>query len=311
MNAWAAGENTIIRTFSAGAYSDKPLPPSDLTARGDSASIVLNWSKSFSHYLSPNIRYNVYRRSNPSLEWDIIKEDLDSAAYTDSLDLAPETSFYYHVRSFFSETEQESDPSGIATAWLGIIPLPPKDITYSLNKKWVSLKWNPPSTGSFSYLIYRKSDSDTSLSLIEKDCMYQSYTDRDISLDGNYYYALQSKGLISGLLSNLTSPVKVIVSGVEEGSLSPEVLSASVYPNPVTGRAFIYYTLPAPGRSRITLVNTLGSELLVLSDEYVESGTHTLEFNIKSGFLNSLAPSLYYIRIESCGRCIYRKVIII
>jgi len=85
------------------------------------------------------------------------------------------------------------------------------------------------------------------------------------------------------------------VTDTEE--LLPEQIQSRAFPNPFRSVCTIEFTLQEAARTRISLFNSLGAELRVLTDQRLPAGKHQLRMEGQD-----LAPGPYYYRIMVNGR---------
>ncbi|NCA75094.1 MAG: M20/M25/M40 family metallo-hydrolase [Alphaproteobacteria bacterium] len=77
-----------------------------------------------------------------------------------------------------------------------------------------------------------------------------------------------------------------------------------IFPNPVNDICNLQFTLNQPGRARLTLVSTSGSIVKTIADGAFGKGIHRLSFPV-----NTLAPGIYYIRVQTEAKTFTGKVI--
>lgn len=85
-----------------------------------------------------------------------------------------------------------------------------------------------------------------------------------------------------------------------------EKFSISNYPNPFNPTTKILYTLPNSGFVNITIYNTSGQVVKVLSNEYKNAGSYNIEFNG-----SNLSSGIYFYRITSGKYFEVKKMILI
>jgi exo-beta-1,3-glucanase (GH17 family) len=101
----------------------------------------------------------------------------------------------------------------------------------------------------------------------------------------------------------ITDDYKII--SVPENQLS-ELNSVIVYPNPVTSKAIIKYNLKEPSNIKISLLNSLGEELNIITNEFQLSGEQTAIINS-----NNLSSGVYYLKIQSGKNVKFGRVIVV
>ncbi|MCU7493996.1 MAG: T9SS type A sorting domain-containing protein [Ignavibacteria bacterium] len=99
------------------------------------------------------------------------------------------------------------------------------------------------------------------------------------------------------LLSIWTALVDEEANAVQpgEGSLGPgQFRLFQNYPNPFNPATTIEYFLPAEGHVKLTVFDSLGKVVSVISDSYQQQGRHSVQFNARG-----LPSGLYYYRLSS------------
>ncbi len=91
-------------------------------------------------------------------------------------------------------------------------------------------------------------------------------------------------------LNSITFNVPGLVKSTNGFSLGQNI------PNPCNGSSLITYQLPVNGQVILKLYNTLGSEILILVNQYQESGTYTATLNA-----DQIPSGIYYYKLELKG----------
>lgn len=107
----------------------------------------------------------------------------------------------------------------------------------------------------------------------------------------------------TGCVSESSNEIYMTVVGVETISVEN---SLAVYPNPFVKDLHISYNLSKTGSVRISLMNLLGQETLLLTDKQsVQAGNHS--FTITP---SGLKPGIYFIKIESGDYSAVKKIVL-
>ena len=133
------------------------------------------------------------------------------------------------------------------------------------------------------------------------DTYYAPGSMMDVFISGDYAYVA---GSASGLL--VLDASDYVSVGVNTDSLLPTVFSLSVYPNPFNAKTTIRYGLPYPSNVSIQLCNPLGQRIGTLFEGYRQAGIYTSNMNA-----NDLPSGLYFVRLESSGQILSRKVLLL
>lgn len=109
-----------------------------------------------------------------------------------------------------------------------------------------------------------------------------------------------------------TSPVRVVV----EGS-GPSITSTAatvgysldeVHPNPVAEKATIRFSLPAPSKVQLRVVDVVGNAVATIVNADLPAGTHTSEF-VVSG--SEIPSTLYYVILSTPGFKSSRPMVVV
>lgn len=96
-----------------------------------------------------------------------------------------------------------------------------------------------------------------------------TFTDKDLLLDGIYYYRLAQIDFDSTI--NYSQVVSVELK-------SRTVLDAGIYPNPFSENATIYFTIAKSSNVEIKIYDVLGNEVSEFFNDHAEAGNHPLTF---------------------------------
>ena len=92
--------------------------------------------------------------------------------------------------------------------------------------------------------------------------------------------------------------------GINELTNNNELLSANIYPNPVTNNAIISYELPLKSQVTISLYNLTGKEILSLINEEQDKGSYSINFNA-----NNLDSGIYFCTLKAGEKTITKKIV--
>ena len=90
-----------------------------------------------------------------------------------------------------------------------------------------------------------------------------------------------------------------------------EMLSGTVYPNPVKNETNIEFSLSEADHIRVEICNANGQVLKTLTNKYYQPGNYTLRWTINSELNRSFEYGYYLCRIISSEQVITRKLILI
>ena len=80
-----------------------------------------------------------------------------------------------------------------------------------------------------------------------------------------------------------------------------------IYPNPVSNSACVGFNLASAGMTKLSIVNQLGEELANLSNEWMETGVHNINFQIDR---NVLTNGIYFLKIQTGNNIRIQKFVI-
>jgi hypothetical protein len=132
-----------------------------------------------------------------------------------------------------------------------------------------------------------------------------SGSSKTLTSKGKQYYLAQSMGqssiiglsqntgflLRQGFIQPLNSLINIIPS---------EMLHATVYPNPFSANITVTFAEEVSGNLQITLIDTNGK----ISYFKTVAAANEIKLNVES-----LAPSIYILKVHSASKCFYSKMI--
>ncbi len=117
----------------------------------------------------------------------------------------------------------------------------------------------------------------------------------------DYYHVVVTSA--AGCESNASNEIYFTVEGVTNMTAENNM---EVYPNPFRNNLHISYSLLKSGAVRISLLNLLGQEIVMLNDKLtVQAGNHNLTVSP-----SNLKPGIYFIKLQSGDLTIVRKIVL-
>lgn len=92
----------------------------------------------------------------------------------------------------------------------------------------------------------------------------------------------------------------------EEGGLESVLQLEAVYPNPVSTRATLTYSLPEAGAVAIELFDVVGRRSAVVAGGFQASGAHTIQFDA-----SSLPSGIYFCRLRTDGGSLIKRLVVV
>jgi N-acetylmuramoyl-L-alanine amidase len=108
------------------------------------------------------------------------------------------------------------------------------------------------------------------------------------------------KEILSKAHTFFTTPVSV----EDETEIIPKDFSLSVYPNPFNPTAKINFSNSEAGKYQIRVYNLLGEEVMLLFNDYLETGNHVFEL-----IMNNLPSGIYLVNARSENINLSEKVV--
>jgi hypothetical protein len=96
----------------------------------------------------------------------------------------------------------------------------------------------------------------------------------------------------------------VVVTSLKDNAIIYSYQLFQNYPNPFNPKTKIKYSLPQPGIVQIKVYNILGSEIMVLENEYKQAGIYETDFDA-----SGLSSGIYFYRIISGSYLATRKMV--
>ena len=101
------------------------------------------------------------------------------------------------------------------------------------------------------------------------------------------------------------------MSDVEDTQLTTTNSITSVSPNPVNGESVITFNLNKAANVEFELIDEVGKVIGIVGSDFYGAGTHTLNWNSRTGFGSELSSGAYSIRMNADGNTDFIKVMIV
>jgi len=118
-----------------------------------------------------------------------------------------------------------------------------------------------------------------------------------------YFYQLQDLSLDGS--RTLHGPVQVDLA------LPAQFAVLQNYPNPFNPETRIRFQLPASGRTRVAVFNTLGQMVRSLADASLPAGYHEINWDGRDEQGRPVGSAVYYYRVESAGERAVKKMVLL
>ena len=181
----------------------------------------------------------------------------------------------------------------VSTVWDALVPVELTSFVGSINGKTVNLNWTTATEiNNAGFEVERKyiNASWQKIGFVNgngttSEKQSYAFTDKNLS-DGKYSYRLKQVDFNGAFEYSTVVEVEVVTPNRFELSQN--------YPNPFNPTTAIKFDLPNAGNVKLAIYNLLGQEIQTLINGYMESGSHTVNFNAKN--LNS---GIYLYKLEA------------
>jgi len=282
------GESEILHNYSV----SKPVlqNPSNLSIEIDvNKNIILDWDDNSTNELG----FIIERSISDTLSFEIIdtlSPNLNSIIDTNTLE---GLNHFYRVKAFNDIVE--SNYSEVAKT---VIPLnAPTNLDVSFNSSdFPELNWEDNSNNEIGFIIEGKAAHVDSLfysidTLISNSV---SYVDTIPKFFTPFVYRLYAitQDTVSDYSNEFEANVVVNISK-SKTNLPSKFRLYQNYPNPFNPSTKINFDLPKKSKVKITIFNTIGQLITVLTNQNMSAGHHNLEFNAKN-----YPSGIYYCSIQ-------------
>jgi len=141
-------------------------------------------------------------------------------------------------------------------------------------------------------------------------CMYFSDYSQNASLVIDVDWNILDCRFLSSTGVNIDQ-FRIVKSGMrQDGTRPANESSLTVYPNPFTGEANVFYTLTNDGPTELNLYNPEGEKIHSFTNgmQFQSAGNH--EFKLSPGTLG-IAPGIYFVRLIAGENVWVQKVVFI
>jgi len=146
--------------------------------------------------------------------------------------------------------------------------------------------------------------------------------------DGPYFLTNLLDGSVIGITSDNVDSISLLLSGYESKlyyyanhTMDIDPIEKSIvgqrfkinqnYPNPFNNTTSIQFDMDIASKTTIQIFNILGEETLVLHNDIIQPGSHTIHWNGKDHFGVDVPSGLYFYRIQSNNRVLTKKMMLL
>jgi hypothetical protein len=156
--------------------------------------------------------------------------------------------------------------------------VPPINFHSIFSKDSVSLTWTDKTYNAVSFIVERRSSSETSFTQIEELAKGAvKYIDRSLQSNTTYYYRARAKATAGysdySAIDSITTSSLTSVDAANHSINSFELFQN--YPNPFNPTTQMKFSVKERGMTTLKVYDVLGQEVTVLYHGYAEPGTMT------------------------------------
>ncbi|MEA2096519.1 MAG: T9SS type A sorting domain-containing protein [Candidatus Cloacimonadota bacterium] len=100
-------------------------------------------------------------------------------------------------------------------------------------------------------------------------------------------------------------------SNDENEIMVPEITQISNFPNPFNPSTTIKLDLAESGRIELVIYNVKGQKVKTLTNEFLEKGLHSIEWNGKDSNNKAIASGIYFYKISAGKSTSMRKMLLL
>lgn len=304
-NAWAVGEYSTVRCFSAnspiqlGSVSVVSSGPPDWTYR-------LNW---ISGSLSRLTFTNVCHGTIGSVTGDAAQVGWQVTNYVDSVVFTAATPLIVGSLTGFRLSHPScsdfvnwsvGDSSGIVD---GPLPVNLLSFTAQTGDALVKLNWSTGSEYNISHFELRRDGWSIANVQAANSVGGGSYSWSDpVVVNGQIYQYSLSAVNLDGTLQLLGT----LEATPQSAAIPVRFSLAQNYPNPFNASTTIEFSLPDAADISLRLFNLAGQEVAVLASGVHSAGSHSVNLNAKE-----LSTGIYFYRLESLNKSTQQKMVLL
>jgi hypothetical protein len=119
-----------------------------------------------------------------------------------------------------------------------------------------------------------------------------------------------STGGMFVMVDDITARVMLAVSNEDNEVITPNLLTATNYPNPFNPETTISFNMPKTGKANVSIFNLKGQLVKTILNEQVETGSHNIIWNGTNAQNSSVASGIYFFRVKTDAQTTQKKMIL-
>ncbi len=292
-----AGSNgsDIVKTTDGGVtWQPTSIPPNVTTFAAINSVGLKNGSNTYRFVLNEGVSYRMFKTTDQGTTWE--EETLPAPAVTNGVQ---------HMVFLNSNLGFAGGGSGVFLKYTGAVPVELTSFVADANYGQVKLNWTTATeTNNQMFEIQRKSENTefNTIGYVDgagttTEEQQYTYTDRSVPT-GNYSYRLKQIDFDG------TYEYSDIVEVDVKGPLSFDLKQN--YPNPFNPSTKINFSIPKAGDVKLAVYNTVGEEVAVLVDGFMQEGFNQIIFDA-----SSLPSGMYIYKIQSDQSILTKKMMLL
>jgi len=235
--------------------------------------------------------------------------------------LTPGATYYWRVRGYYTGSNYTPystifsftiDPG--ASSVVPMVGSPNGGVVINTAKPMLSWFVPAPSKSELKYDVELSSSSEFSDTRTYEN-LAQLHAAVETLAPGEYYWRVRSKtgnGDISHYSETGYFKVGDNVTNLEEshGAVPAEFTLEQNYPNPFNPETIIKFSLPKSQFISLKIYNVLGQEVKTLVNREFQTGNHSIVWNGKDNYGNSVSAGIYFYKIDAGEFTAVKKMIL-
>lgn len=119
-----------------------------------------------------------------------------------------------------------------------------------------------------------------------------------------------STGGMFVMVDDITASVVLAVSNEENEVITPNLLTASNYPNPFNPETTISFDMPKAGKANISIFNLKGQLVKTILNDEVAIGNHNIVWEGRDSQNRAVASGIYFFRVKTDTQTTQKKMIL-
>ncbi len=298
--------------FSSSRLSAQSInPPSNLEAEPEQSSYIkVKWDDNSLNEDGFNIERS-YVNDTASINWETIGSVSQNVRQFFDYWVTNQVTYFYRAYAFAGNVRSPYSNIGFTTAVIDTNhPAAPTELkVVNTTPTSITIRWMDNSMNETGFIIARRLDGDllfTYVDTVQADIL--TYQETGLTTDSLYYYKVCAYNSFG--LSDFTNTVSAraektnIVNAISQ--FAGSYFLGNNYPNPFNPSTNIKFGITSSSYVKLTVYNSIGSEIENLVSQYLPSGAYQIKWNAQN-----FSSGMYYYKIETPGFTETKKMLLI